>query len=285
MKNNDWMFNKSQDTCKMILGGTENGRSMVEMLGVLAIVGVISIGGIAGYNYGMNKYRTNEILDGANKRAYTIATWRGIGNANLDEFSNDNETAGGTFSGVVQVWDKEIGIQIDGVQKEVCENLIRMKHEKSPLRAITKASDAETDLTSGDCDEGEVNSLYLVFNTDMLGETTSGSRDSSTGSNGGGYCATHTCNLDCDGIPCALSATEMSYNGAEAYCAEQGGTLVKASDLGCDDDCVKLDGYPNAWIVNDIGAFPDDPDNGRLVYLSGLVVPGLSSDTYPALCK
>ena len=28
---------------------TESGRSMVEMLGVLAIIGVLSIGGIAGY--------------------------------------------------------------------------------------------------------------------------------------------------------------------------------------------------------------------------------------------
>ena len=27
----------------------ESGRSMVEMLGVLAIIGVLSIGGIAGY--------------------------------------------------------------------------------------------------------------------------------------------------------------------------------------------------------------------------------------------
>ncbi len=27
----------------------ENGRSMVEMLGVLAVMGVLSIGGVAGY--------------------------------------------------------------------------------------------------------------------------------------------------------------------------------------------------------------------------------------------
>ena len=39
----------------------EQGRSMVEMLGVLAIIGVLSIGGIAGYTTAMNKYRANEI--------------------------------------------------------------------------------------------------------------------------------------------------------------------------------------------------------------------------------
>ena len=40
----------------------ENGRSMVEMLGVLAIIGVLSVGGIAGYTMAMNKYKANENL-------------------------------------------------------------------------------------------------------------------------------------------------------------------------------------------------------------------------------
>ncbi|MBQ9738005.1 MAG: hypothetical protein IJV75_00620, partial [Alphaproteobacteria bacterium] len=37
----------------------QSGRSMVEMLGTLAIIGVLSMGGIAGYSYGMDKYRAN----------------------------------------------------------------------------------------------------------------------------------------------------------------------------------------------------------------------------------
>ena len=41
----------------------ESGRSMVEMLGVLAIIGVLSIGGIAGYTMAMNKYEANEIIN------------------------------------------------------------------------------------------------------------------------------------------------------------------------------------------------------------------------------
>ena len=40
----------------------ETGRSMVEMLGTLAIIGVLSIGGIMGYSYGMDKYRANETM-------------------------------------------------------------------------------------------------------------------------------------------------------------------------------------------------------------------------------
>ncbi len=50
----------------------ESGRSMVEMLGVLAIIGVLSIGGIAGYSMAMNRYRANEALDIANKYAVIV---------------------------------------------------------------------------------------------------------------------------------------------------------------------------------------------------------------------
>ncbi|MDD3669074.1 MAG: hypothetical protein PHX68_02155 [Alphaproteobacteria bacterium] len=45
----------------------ENGRSMVEMLGVLAIIGVLSIGGILGYTTAMNRHRANQIIDAAAK--------------------------------------------------------------------------------------------------------------------------------------------------------------------------------------------------------------------------
>ena len=41
----------------------QSGRSMVEMLGVLAIVGVLSVGGIAGYSKAMAKYKTSQTLD------------------------------------------------------------------------------------------------------------------------------------------------------------------------------------------------------------------------------
>ncbi|MBQ8671692.1 MAG: hypothetical protein IJ525_04130 [Alphaproteobacteria bacterium] len=41
----------------------QNGRSMIEMLGVLAIVGVLSVGGIAGYSKAMQKYRINKTIE------------------------------------------------------------------------------------------------------------------------------------------------------------------------------------------------------------------------------
>ena len=39
-----------------------SGRSMIEMLGVLAIIGVLSIGGLAGYSKAMEKFKINKLI-------------------------------------------------------------------------------------------------------------------------------------------------------------------------------------------------------------------------------
>ena len=41
----------------------ETGRSMLEMLGVLAIVGVLSVGGIAGYSKAMEQFKVNKAIN------------------------------------------------------------------------------------------------------------------------------------------------------------------------------------------------------------------------------
>ena len=47
----------------MMKGTHESGRSMIEMLGVLAIIGVLSVGGIAGYSQAMSKYKVTKTTD------------------------------------------------------------------------------------------------------------------------------------------------------------------------------------------------------------------------------
>ncbi len=71
----------------------ENGRSMIEMLGVLAIIGVLSVGGIYGYTVAMRKYKANEIV----QTASMLATLAQSANAGLggevklgDSGLNDN---------------------------------------------------------------------------------------------------------------------------------------------------------------------------------------------------
>ena len=52
----------------------DSGRSMVEMLGVLAIIGVLSVGGIAGYSKAMNKYKINKTTDQVSMLVANIRT-------------------------------------------------------------------------------------------------------------------------------------------------------------------------------------------------------------------
>lgn len=54
--------------------GSQSGRSMVEMLGVLAIIGVLSIGGIAGYSRAMIKFKVGKSLDQISMLVASIQT-------------------------------------------------------------------------------------------------------------------------------------------------------------------------------------------------------------------
>jgi type II secretory pathway pseudopilin PulG len=71
----------------------ESGRSMVEMLGVLAIIGVLSVGGIAGYSKAMNKYKINKTTDQVSMLVANIRTlfstqgnYTGLNNASAIRF-------------------------------------------------------------------------------------------------------------------------------------------------------------------------------------------------------
>ena len=57
------VYNKEYTREKIASRFKQSGRSMIEMLGVLAIVGVLSVGGIAGYSKAMQKYRTNKTIE------------------------------------------------------------------------------------------------------------------------------------------------------------------------------------------------------------------------------
>ena len=55
----------------------QSGRSMVEMLGVLAIIGVLSAGGLAGYSKAMFKHKLNSSMDQLTMLVTNIRTMYG----------------------------------------------------------------------------------------------------------------------------------------------------------------------------------------------------------------
>ena len=122
---------------------SQSGRSMVEMLGVLAIIGVLSVGAIAGYRYAMNQYIANETI---NDVLIWAATVRGIPdyqnqakNAGEYEFSSLGTTTktGYPIYADIQSEDRADGlfqIVVENVPNEVCQRIIEMRPEE--MRAI-----------------------------------------------------------------------------------------------------------------------------------------------------
>ncbi len=62
---------KAKDDNRSVL---QLGRSMIEMLGVLAIIAVLSVGGIAGYSKAMIKFKTNKVVDNVSTIVTNIKT-------------------------------------------------------------------------------------------------------------------------------------------------------------------------------------------------------------------
>ena len=106
----------------------ETGRSMVEMLGVLAVVGVLSIGGVAGYRYAVDKMNANEIINELKKRAITVSQQRVLGQGiNLSEYG-DRALIKGTYSvSPISDYDgnaSQFALEVAGVPERVCDMII-----------------------------------------------------------------------------------------------------------------------------------------------------------------
>ncbi len=124
----------------------ESGRSMVEMLGVLAVIGVLSIGGIAGYSYGMDKYRANETINDVNLRALDITNQLMMGSEpNLNAWA-EISTAGYPISLNTDDAPTNYYIKVEKVPLEVC-NIIA---ETMPETVIIKVDNVDYACAEGE---------------------------------------------------------------------------------------------------------------------------------------
>ena len=140
---------------------------MVEMLGTLAVIGVLSVGSIAGYRYAMDNYYTNEILAGASGRAVLVAAQITAGQTpSLAEFDKI-ETAGGEFDDreVIDVVDG-FGIRVTKVKETVCQNIIKALANTNTFIARDDDSIILNDMFEKDC-SGDSNSLLFVYTSDL----------------------------------------------------------------------------------------------------------------------
>ncbi len=143
---------------------------MVEMLGVLAIMGVLAIGGIAGYRYAMDKYNANEILNEVRKRAVTASQQRILGHAiDLSEWSNTIQghpvTTANSYNGDTSFF----ALTVLGIEQSVCDKVIAEKISFAVEEKVGEVVVGE-DTT---CAEGN-NDITFAFRNTLDGEGATG---------------------------------------------------------------------------------------------------------------
>ena len=132
----------------------QNGRSMVEMLGVLAIIGVLSVGGISGYSKAMAKFKLTKAQDQLTmllmniRTAYaTSPSYSGLSSANAINYNlAPSDMISGTslhnaFGGNVVLATSNdnlnFSISFEGLGKETCASLASTDWGTDGLVSIT----------------------------------------------------------------------------------------------------------------------------------------------------
>ncbi len=156
---------------KKLFKSEQSGRSMVEMLGVLAIIGVLSVGGIAGYSKAMAKYKLTKTIDQismltanirtafASSSSYeglTTENARAWGLASSDMYSSTDGELINPFLGKIEVVAAQgngidnmgFAVQYTMLPREACVNLATADWGVAGFTGITVTApgEGETDV-------------------------------------------------------------------------------------------------------------------------------------------
>ena len=250
------------------------GRSMIEMLGVLAIIGVLSIGGIALYRRAVNHHQANSILDDANRYAFAITEHdRGYLPYEPIEGINFDKTSTYFMNAFTDAKSGQFGIMVTDVPRGVCEALLDKASVDYKIRVLEATDTADTtvlqlsatgviyDNQNTDICES-VNDIVLYFGDtadlfNSAGEECSNRTDCSRGyfctyanatstdkiGNGNGVCKSiasfkpETKTMS-DGRTWTRSVSGMNWFSAMEWCEALGKKLATRKDVEGDTACV-----------------------------------------------
>ena len=296
----------------------ERGRSMVEILGVLAIIGVLSFGGIQGYRYAMEKHRANDIVNEVNLR--TRDTWNMYQTKDLPDDEEIIEWADTTQTGFpIGVYPRSeilFDVEVENVPNGVCKKVLGMDIQ-GPL-FIWVPNGEERLIYNGNnpeiCGEDGDEAVNMVFTTSLEsfgGEQ--GLRENPLDPNGRPlrYCMSdddcrncescdtseYTCKSNCpDATPFCHSTNEVCVS-CESNSDCQNNNICNEEDWTCEvvpercEDgyfrskngaCIKCD-YPANILINPDEQFLDDKGTGAALCSacpSGRNVEGLDGEVY-----
>lgn len=159
------------------------GRSMVEMLGVLVVVGVLSVGGITGYNYGMNKYYANETINDINLRMVDIINQVSRNQSEIAIPEDwDLKSRTGYIIDLFQNSELEPSIMVEKVPTGVCKEILKSTPDTQDIFVgVKRGDDVDGNWYLGDnediCDGSDKEMLFALspeilagFNPDGEGE-------------------------------------------------------------------------------------------------------------------
>ena len=273
----------------------ESGRSMVEMLGTLAIIGVLSIGGIAGYSYGMDKYQASTIINDVMLRAIDIMSRSEI--STDDNLSGWSTTTAGKYT--IRLEDETTGIQVSGLPKRLCEMVFDGLINQSTIKIGSVEYDSPTDNMCSDIntmvfyvDEENINTdnggSDLETETETETETDTEPQTETTETTTTETTTTETTTTTTNKTTTTVTETDIACNcGSGYYCADTNGSCEHPTPSG---NCVeakpqfkeeKIDGI-TYYISNDPMSLWDAVSackalgNKSLLYVSDLVEESLN---------
>ncbi len=212
------------------------------MLGTLAVMGVLSIGGIMGYSYAVDKHHANQIMNDVNLRGIDlIAQASRGGDFSLDEWPT--KTSGDLDIGLEvdeATNTTEGGIYVKDVEKDICEIIA----DDLLPEDVELVIDGES-YVSGAC--GETNKM--VFYYDAVAEALGGGNQKCDGPVVDGKCE-----------PCEYP---FSWNETECVCPQgfEKGTIYGTAGRSI-TICIRKnydEGYPylcpngTSWGVTEYG--------------------------------
>lgn len=145
---------------------TENGRSMVEMLGVLAVIAVLTLASLFGYRYGIAKYRANETINEVNMHAMLISTAITNGaKMPFDELPALSRMGYPMEGNITHDYPDYFEITLRNVQSDTCKRILE-SNWSWPAIIVAGIDDFAGDTSVCDI-EGDETKMIFVFATDL----------------------------------------------------------------------------------------------------------------------
>ncbi len=109
--------------------GDESGKSMVEMLGVLALMGLLAILGAKGYNMAMERAMANNIINEVNRRS-VVYSQQMIANGDLSstEFENEKNLGSSVVTGE-KLGSQLFRVKVTEVSSASCRHIINSGYD------------------------------------------------------------------------------------------------------------------------------------------------------------